>query len=85
MVSTVDLGVACLGSVWNIPPRLGVDALATSLAGRIAAADSMSLAGGCGSISAGAAASRLVFLLKPNGQLCEEHAQSLEGTPADGQ
>jgi hypothetical protein len=85
MVSTVNLGAAGLGSIWNIHPRLGVDAPATSLAGRIAAAESMSVASGGGSISAGSAASRLVGCMQPTGQLGEERAQSLGATPTKRQ
>lgn len=83
MASTDDLGGAGLGSVWNISRRL--DATATSLVGRIAATDSMSLAGGCGSMSAGSAASRLVGPMQPAGPLGEERAQSLGAALANRQ
>jgi hypothetical protein len=83
MVLTVNLGVAGLASVWNIPPRLVIDAPAPSLAGRIEAVDFMLPAGGCGSISARLAALPLVSRKRPTAQLGGELAQSLWATPAD--
>lgn len=71
MAVTGDFGRG-LGSVPNVFPRVDDVAL---LVGRIAAADCTCRAGGCGSISSGFVASRLVAPTLPAGQLREECAQ----------
>jgi hypothetical protein len=77
MAPADDVGGTDHGPVRNVSPRL--DATATSLVGRTAAAGSLFVAGGCGSTTDGAAASRLVGPMQLAGQLREERSQ-LPGT-----